>query len=318
MTETKKYYKHILSEIPVSINSNYGDAFQPSQWDDTLKKLRILTECEHKGSIMIGSKYIITDSQLEEINKINPDVWLFVSITGIEGSCCFSMSEYEEYYYRACKYLKNVVCVIRPIIPCRNDRIELLLPIIKMVGKGKRMLTYGGFKDPKITGSPQYKNENLFNRIEYECKKNGIVCTEKTVCLVNAINHTDCFVHCKTKPKHLNLIQALGYRFYIKDEKLIMTGYKDSDCLSAGDISFIKMICKSSLVIGDVKSQSQILSIRINNTPLVCTSSWFNWARQIDCAVKCDYCFASNEVESRIDLEYYGCNPIELINILDI
>ena len=194
----------------------------------------------------------------------------------------------------------------------------MLMPIIKMVAKGDQMLTYGGFKDPKISGSPQYRNENLFNHIEYECRKNGIFCNEKTVCLVNAVNHTDCFIHCKTKPKHLNLIKALGYKFYIKNEKLIITGYKGSDYLSAGDISFIKMICKSSLVIGDIKSQSQILSIQVNNTPLVCTSSWFNWARQTDCVVNCDYCFAGNEVESRIDLEYYGCNPIELINILDI
>lgn len=318
MYEIKRKYLQTLSEIPVSINSNYGDAFQPSQWSDTLNKLSILTECGHRGNIMIASKYIINNTQLEEINKINPNVWLFISITGIDDSCCFTMKEYNEYYYRACKRLKNVVCVIRPIIPNRNDKIEYILPIIKMVSKGRRMLTYGGFKDPQIPASPQYRNEHLFNLIDCECKKNSVYCTEKTVCLVNAINHTRCFAHCKTKPINVELVKAFGYRVNIKDGKLIITGFRDSDCLSAGDISFIKMISKSSLVTGDVKSKSLILSFRANDIPLVCTSSWFNWARQTDCVVKCDYCFASNEVKTRIDLENYGCNPIELISLLDV
>ena len=303
-------------EIPVSINASYGDAFQPLLWNDTLNKLSILASCGHKAPVMIGSKYIITDAQFEEIKKINQDVWLFIAITGLDKCCSFSMKEYEEYYLKACGHLKNVVCAIRPIIPKRNDNMETLLPVIQMVGKGKKMLTYTGFKNSSIVGCPQYRNEPLFNLIEQECHKHSILCYEKSVCIVCAINQTDCFVHCKTEPIHLDLIKALGYDFHVENGQLIVTGYNGNNYLSKGDISFIRMLTKSSLVSGNISSLAQILSFRIDNIPLVSTSSWFNWARQTNCVVGCDYCFAGYDSKTRIDLEYYGCNPPDLTKVL--
>lgn len=311
-----KRYTDILSEIPVSINSNYGDAFQPTQWDDTINKLQKLSESSHKGPVMIGSKYIISDLQLQELKNINPDVWIFISITGIENSCRFSFSEYCDYYKRACKILKNVVCVIRPIIPLRNDKHSILLPIIEMTAQGRKMLTYGGFKDPKADGSPQYRNEDLFSWIENECRKRSICCTEKTVCLVNEINHTNCFHHCKTMPINLDIISDFGYNYEFDGEKIIVSGWNGISKVTSGDISFIKMLCKSSLVVPKHLYKSLVLSIKLGDTPLVCTSSWFNWATQKHCVVKCDYCFAGENVDTRIDLDYYGCNPIDLLSVL--
>ena len=316
MEEIKNSFWQCLLEIPVSINASYGDAFQPLQWNDTLNKLSILASCGHKGPVMIGSKYIITDAQFEEINRINQNVWLFIAITGLDKCCAFSMQEYEEYYFRACRHLKNVVCAIRPIIPMRNDNMDTLLPVIQMVGKGRKMLTYTGFKDSSIAGSPQYRNEPLFNFIEQKCREYSILCFEKSVCIVCAVNQTDCFVHCKTIPINLDLIEAFGYKFNIDNGQLIITGHKNNNNLSKGDISFIKMLSKSSLVSGNISSLSQILSFRIDNTPLVSTSSWFNWARQTNCIVGCDYCFAGYDSKTRIELDYYGCNPTDLIKIL--
>jgi hypothetical protein len=316
MSETKKSYWQILQEIPVSINVTYGDAFIPSQWDNTLEKLSTLASCGHKGAVMIGSKYPITDAQLEKIKKINEDVWIFIAITGIDDCCVFSTKEYEEYYLRVSKHLKNVVCAIRPIIPHRNDNMETLLPLIQMVGKGRKMLTYGGYKDTQVIGNPQYRNELLFNSIEQECEKYSIICREKSVCLVCAVTDIDCFVHSKAAPINLDLIEALGYKFHMENGQLIVTGYKGSTHLSKGDISFIRMLSRSSLVSGNISSPFQILSLRINDKPLVSTSSWFNWTRQTHCEVGCDFCSANYDSKLRLNLEEFGCNPTDLIEIL--
>ena len=316
MSEKRESFLKILSEIPVSINVTFGDALMPRQWDNTLMKLRTLASCGHRGPIMIGSKYIVSDAQLEEISRIKEDVWLFIAITGIDDCCIFTTKEYEDYYLRASRYLKNVVCAIRPIIPHRNDNIETLLPVIQTVGKGRKMLTYGGYKDTKIVGYPQYRNEDLFNRLEQECKKKSILCKEKSVCLVCAANGIDCFVHSKSAPINHDLIEAFGYRFNMENGQLIVTGYKDSDFLSKGDISFIRMLSRSSLVSGKISSPFQILSPRLNDTSLVSTSSWFNWTRQTYCDVRCDYCSADYDSKIRLDLEHFGCNPTDLIEIL--
>ena len=317
MSEIENSYLQCLKEIPVAINTSYGDAFQPSQWADSLKKLHTLVSCGHKGPVMFGSKYIITDAQLEDIAGIHQDVWLFIAITGLHESKLFSMEEYEEYYLRACKRIKNVVCAIRPIIPQKNDNIETLLPIIHMVGKGRKMLTYSGYRDPQILGSPKYRNELLFNLIQQACKDHSILCKEKCACMVSAVNKTDCWIHGKTAPMHLDLIKALGYKFYMEDEQLILTGYKDNHYMTKGDISFLRMISKSPFISGNISSPSEIISVRIDDHPLVCTSSWFNWAQQTYCAIECDYCFAAYKSKTRIDLENFGCNPTDLMKVLE-
>jgi hypothetical protein len=194
--------------------------------------------------------------------------------------------------------------------------METLMPVIQMVGRGRKMLTYGGYKDTKILGNPQYRNEELFSQMEHECENNSILCKEKSVCLVCDVTGIDCFVHSKAAPINLELIEAFGYRFIVENGQLKVTGYKNSNDLSKGDISFVKMLSRSSLVSGNISSPFQILSLRNNDLPLVSTSSWFNWTRQTYCDVKCDYCSADYDSKLRLNLEHFGCNPTDLIEIL--
>lgn len=317
MTDMKKsIYLDYLKEIPVGINPSYGDAFQPSQWNNTVDKLKTLTRSGHTGPIMIGSKYIITDAQLAELKNIKPDIWLFIALTGLNETKLFTYEQYEDYYLRASSCLTNVVCAIRPIIPNQNDMIDSLLPIIRLVKEGRKMLTFGGYRDPNTPGSPKYRNEGLFTQIKERCEEYGILCKEKCACMVSAVNGTDCWIHGKSAPAHLDLIEALGYDLITKDKIVEVTGYKGNEQVTKGDLSFIKMVSKSPLISGKLSSFSEILSFKINMTPLVCTSSWFNWASQKYCEVNCNYCFANYKSKVRIDLDEFGCNPADLLTII--
>lgn len=317
MTNMKKnIYLDYLKEIPVGINPSYGDALQPSQWDNTIDKLKTLTRFGHRGPIMIGSKYIITDEQLAELKSINPNIWLFIALTGLNETKLFTFKQYEDYYLRASSCLTNVVCAMRPIIPNQNDSIEILLPIIRLVEKGRKMLTFGGYRNPDMPGSPKYRNENLFTQIKDKCNELDILCKEKCACMVSAVNGRECWIHGKLAPTHLDLIEALGYDLLTVDNNVEVIGYKGNNRITKGDLSFIKMICNSSLISGKPSSFSEILSFKLNTTPLVCTSSWFNWANQQYCEVGCNYCFASYNSKVRIDLDEFGCNPTEIFNII--
>ncbi len=125
-----------LSEIPVSINGNYGDSLQPSQWQDTLSKLKSLKKSGHKANIMVPTKYVMNSEQMNIIKTEFPDVWIFFAITGLNESKLFSTEDYLRSYEKLCENLNNVVCSIRPIVKGMNDNMSTLLPILERVSKG--------------------------------------------------------------------------------------------------------------------------------------------------------------------------------------
>ncbi len=305
-----------LMKLPVAINSSFGDAFQPSQWNDTINKLKSLKATSHKGPIMIGSKYIISDSQLEQLKKINKNLWLFIAITGLNESDMFSFNDYKKFYLRACSHFENVVCAIRPIINGQNDTMKKILPIIQLVSKGNKMLTYTGYRNPKIPGSPKYSDIKLFNNIEKACSEYGVTTKQKCSCIVSEKTNRACWVHSTGTPKNLELLKLLGYNFTIIEKSIKVLDYNGNPNITKGDISFIKMICESSLVSGQIKSYSEILSLKIDKKPLVATSSWFNWSRQTICDIDCFYCFANYNSKVRIDLPEFGTNPTLIIESL--
>lgn len=306
-----------LKTIPIAINVSYGDAFQPSQWNDTLTKLDSLQKTGHSGPIMVGTKYIISDKQLDYLSSLYPKIWLFISITGLNETNLFTFKEYGEFYIKACTKINNVVCAIRPIIPFKNDSLEILSPIIDLVADGGKKLTYTGFRDSQIQGSPKYFNDKLFNQINELCAKKNILCKEKCACIISAAIKEPCPVHSKSSPINIELIKALGYNFSLNENGLNLLGYKNSLTITKGDLSFIRILSKSSFIY-NYNSPSEILSLKTKNYKyLVCTSSWFNWSKQVYCDVNCSYCFANYNSKVRIDLDDFGCNPTFLIDDLN-
>lgn len=306
-----------LEQIPIAINSSYGDALQPNQWKNTLSKIEKLHNSGHKGEIMIGSKYIISKNQLDILSKNFPSIWLFYAITGLGESKIFSMQDYQKAYLSTCDKMKHVVCAIRPIIPDRNDKIEKLISIIEMVQKGRKLLTYTGYRDPEKPGSKKYNDPILFEEIENNCMIRDITVKTKCACIVAKVTNKLCVVHdFRKQPENLNLLSHLGYKFIVDEDKLILYANSSSKIITKGDLSFTRMITNYQTVSNNA-SPSEILSINLkNNKKLVCTSSWFNWAMQTKCEIGCDYCFANYNSKVRINLSDFGCSPVDILDEL--
>lgn len=306
-----------LSNIPVSINGNYGDSLQPSQWKDTLFKLESLHGSNHKGAIMIPTKYIISDEQLNIIAENFPNVWIFIAITGLNETKLFSLDEYLESYLKICSKLKNVVCAMRPIVEGQNDNLETLLPIMNTVKDGNRLLTYTGYRDPSIKGSQKFENENIFTEIEQFCKLNNITVERKCACMVSAVTNQPCHIHDDGVPQNIDLLKMLGYDLEVINNKVKILGFKNDFKISKGDVSFVQLLSKSKPLHNGYEN-SEILSINLkDNKKLVCTSSWFQWATQTSCRVGCWYCFADYKSDVRINLPNFGCNPKDILELID-
>lgn len=309
-------YAEIVRNLPISINGFLGDALQPSQWPDTLAKLEDLHQSGHGGHIMIPTKYVPGSEQERVLAEHFPNVWIWMAITGLNESHLFSLEEYRDAYYRLCSRMARIVCAIRPIVPGQNDSIAVLRPIIDMVAKGNRMLTYEGYRDPMILGSKKYRNEALFSEIDNYCREKGITVRQKCVCLVAAVTSSICY-HCNPQaPRNEELLSAFGYHYEVEDNRVVNLRYGASQRATKGDVAFANIVTGARV---DAESMlaTEVLSLQLpGRKKLVSTSSWFSWARQVPCVVGCDYCFADYKSLVRTEPAVFGCNPRELLTLL--
>lgn len=309
-------YAEIVRNLPISINGFLGDALQPSQWPDTLAKLEELHKSGHGGHIMIPTKYVPSSEQERVLAEHFPNVWIWMAITGLNESRLFSLGEYRDAYYRLCSRMARIVCAIRPIVPGQNDSMAVLRPIIDMVAKGNRMLTYEGYRDPMTLGSKKYRNEALFSEIDNDCREKGITVRQKCVCLVAAVTNSICY-HCHPQPpRNQELLRAFGYQYEVEDNRVVNLRYGASQQATKGDVAFANIVT-GARVGAESMLATEVLSLQLpGRKKLVSTSSWFSWARQVPCVVGCGYCFADYKSLVRTEPAVFGCNPQELLTLL--
>jgi hypothetical protein len=302
----------ILQSMPVSVNGYLGDALQPTQWNNTIEKLKTLKNSGHNGQVMVPTKFAATQKQLDYLFTNFPNVWLWYAITGLSETNLFSFEDLKNSYNYACSLSNRVVCAIRPIVPNQNDNLQFILPILEMVKNGNRMLLYEGYRDPNIVGSKKYEPKNLFKEISDYCVSNEILADQKCICIVSNVLGKKCPIHHPQKHRNLKLLKIFGYRFIVNDGVLILKGFSGSERVTRGDVAFARIVT-GGMVTTNNPIISEILSIRYNkNKRLVCTSSWFSWARQQSCIINCDYCFGSYESKVRVNLDEFGCDPLRL------
>jgi hypothetical protein len=298
--------------IPITINTNYGDPFQPSQWEDTLNKLKALKRCSYQGEIQIGSKWILSDAQIKELHSVNPKIWFYCGISGINETQRFTLNERFDHYLRVAEFFERTVVTVRPIVPGRNDSIDILLPVIQTVGKGRGLLHHGGYRNPAIKDSKKYGYDELLPELKKACRENNVRDYPKCSCAVADITGRVCPTHSQNQPKNLSVLEAMGYDFELLDDRVYVSGYKGSDTVHKGDIAFVSHIVQSSLVEKNWNKNSEVLQLSSKSeNVLICTSSWFSWSRQLNhCDVGCDYCFAK---PSRwLNPQNLGTNPLDL------
>ncbi|MBU3913651.1 MAG: radical SAM protein [Nanoarchaeota archaeon] len=308
---------HVLKNIPVSINCQLGDPFQATQWEDTLEKIVSLEKSKHQGPVGIMTKSLLNASQIKVLKKSPLDIWLFMTITGLDENKSLNFEKIKKNYLKVCKVLKHVVVYLRPIVPGKNDNLKVIQPIIKLASLGHQIVVARGFKDVTLEGRPAFNSEEFINLLEKECLQNNVKMYRKTICAVSDILNHPCRVHENIKAKNVAFIQQMGYPIQLVKGELLPDKKLGGDSYgwTRGDKNFIKIVCYREPKLPKLKNTS-LLSLKFNNTFLDCTSSWFGWARQVKCTVNCWYCIAAWNLESS-KLKNIGCNPSNLINLFE-
>lgn len=301
-----------LSNIPVSINTHYGDPFQPNQWEDTLSKLRYLKSQNYQGEIEVSSKWVISDEQLSELSEINSKLWIFCGITGMnEGG--IPMETRVDNYLRLCKKFPNTVLNIRPLIPGINDSMEILKPIIEVAAKGRKLLKHGGFIDTDHADLGKTKYETLKDEIHLYCKQVGVNDGPKCAVIVSDVTGRVNSTYDNLEPINLDILEAIGYRYTMENGSVRLLGYGSNNGVTKGDVSFSRLIIQSSRILPNWEDSHIHLSFSgPKDQYLACTSSWFHWAREVNCVVACPYCHVRPGTPVYLYKGDSGCSPLDL------
>ncbi|MDO8646803.1 MAG: radical SAM protein [Candidatus Diapherotrites archaeon] len=289
-----------------------GDPLQKDQWKNTLSKLISLEMSNHSGPVGLITKSLLTKTQLERLKKSPLDVWVFMSITGLNENKKTNFDKIRENYLKACSELKHVIVYLRPIIPNYNDNLKAINPIIDLAAKGQKLIVVRGYKDINLSNRPYLENKKLTARISKICGQKKVKMYERTVCAVSDFYKTPCPVHENLNPVNVEFIRKIGYPLHAVNGNLFPDPKLGGDSYpwTRGDKNFIKIICHNAPKLPKLNNLT-LLSKTINDSFCDCTSSWFGWTRQAPCTINCWYCIASSKVKPS-KLRSVGCNPLDL------
>lgn len=312
----KEKIKECLSNIPITINTHFGDPFQPTQWENTLSKLRYLKQQDYQGEVEVCSKWILTDEQIETLHSVNPDIWVYCGITGL-NEMDIPLDVRFDNYLRICKKFKKTVISVRPLIPGKNMSIDKLKPIIEVASNGCRYLHHGGYLDPLNHEKGKANYDTLKEDIRKACKEKKVIDAPRCSCLVEYVTGKVDSTFAETVPSNLDVLSALGYKYELVDGYVKLLGYKESNTITKGDVSFARLIILSSRILPNWTDFHVNMQMRgPNGQMMFCTSSWFHWAREVKCKVNCFYCHVRPGTPIFIKSGDSGCSPIDLYNAL--
>lgn len=315
-SDLKERARNCMSNIPVTINTHYGDPFQPDQWEDTLSKLRYLRAQEYEGEIEVSSKWVISDEQISELHRINPKLWIFCGITGMnEGG--IPMETRVDNYLRICTKFPQTVLNIRPLIPGINDSMEILKPIIDVAAKGRQLLKHGGFIDTDHAELGKTKYDILKEDIHSYCVQVGVNDGPKCAVIVSDVTGRVNSTYAKSAPVNLDVLDGIGYRYMMEGDDVRLLGYREGSEVTKGDVSFARLIIQSSKILPEwTDSHIHLSFLGPRGQYLACTSSWFHWAREVGCMVACPYCHVRPGTPIYLYKGDSGCSPLDLYEMI--
>lgn len=314
--ELKKRIKACLENLPLTLNTHFGDPFQPNQWENTLEKIKYLKSQNYKGEIEVSTKWIITDEQIDELYEINPDIWIICGITGLNEGKGVSLEDRFDNYLRICKKFSKTVLNVRPLIPGYNDSIEVLTPMIETAAKGRKLLKHGGYLNPSSFKYKKTTYDDLKKEIHNKCMELGVNDGPKCSSIVTEVTGKVNSTYSELTPVNLDILAALGYDFIIEENGTVeLTGYNGSQIVTKGDVSFARLIIESSHICNNWSDPHVYTQMKgPDGQVIVCTSSWLHWAREVPCMVDCFYCHVrpTNEIIQSFEAGDTGCSPIDL------
>ncbi|MDR2738713.1 MAG: hypothetical protein LBB68_02645 [Treponema sp.] len=311
-------WQDVLLNLPVGVNNQSGDPFQSNQIKNTLEKLRSLEDSKHRGPIGLLTKSCIPGKLLYHLKSLNLDIFLFFSITGLRESKVCSQEQILQSYIDACRMFPagRVATVIRPIIPGKNDSIEVLRPILETAREGQKILVARGYRD---TTWRLIENHDFMNSLGHESGEMGLRVFRRTACLVAAMQGTACILHKNKRSNQagLSLAVELGYGAAPRHENGYDVIALDSGCehLTVGDVHFVQILTGVKVIYKTPESGNILGFLRTrDNIPIDCSSSWFSYARTTSCQIKCFYCEDAYNSHSWGEI---GCVPIHIYDNLE-
>lgn len=313
----KKKIKTCLSNLPITINTSYGDPFQPDQWENTIYKINYLRKQEYQGEVEVSTKWILSNDQIDELYQANPNLWIMCGITGLNEGKGITLEDRFDNYFRLCKKFKRIVLNTRPLIPDKNDSMEVLGPIIEVAAKGNKLLKHGGYLDPSDAKNKKTKYEDLEKEIHSLCMKLGVDDAPRCSCIVTDVTGKVNSTYENSDPKNLDVLSALGFDFEVENGYVKLTGFNNSGIVTKGDVSFARLIIESSHIFDNWTDFHQYMQMKgPDGQTLVCTSSWFHWAREVPCKVNCWYCHVRPGTAIYFVAGDSGCSPLDLYSML--
>ena len=315
----KERIKRCLSNLPLTLNTHFGDPFQPDQWENTLEKIRYLKAQGYQGEIEVSTKWLITDEQIDELYAVNPDLWIICGITGINEVEGIPIQDRFDHYLRVCRKFPKTVVNVRPLIPGLNDSMSVLTPIIEVAARGRKLLKHGGYLDPSSFQNKKTNYDPLKREIHALCQKLGVNDGPRCACIVTDVTGKVNNTFEEAAPVNLDILQALGYDFEREDDWVRLTGYEGSGQVTKGDVSFARLIVEPSHVRNHWTDPHVYMQMKgPDGQTMVCTSSWLHWAREVDCMVNCFYCHVrpDNPIIQSFEAGDTGCSPIDLYRYL--
>ncbi|MDR1092188.1 MAG: hypothetical protein LBL79_14035 [Prevotella sp.] len=309
--------RYSLANLPITINTTFGDPFQPNQWENTLNKFKYLKQQNYQGEVEVSTKWILSDEQIDVLYSVDPDIWIICGVTGLNEGKGVSLQDRFDNYLRICKRFKKTVLNIRPLIPGKNDSMTVLTPIIEVVAKGRGYLKHGGYLDPLDANSKKTNYDSLKNEIRSLCTKLRINDAPRCSCIVTDVTGKINSTFEESDPKNLDVLEALGFNFETDNGYVKLTGFRNSGKVTKGDVSFARLIIESSHILDNWTDSHQYMQMKgPNGQTLVCTSSWFHWAREVECVINCYYCHVRPGTEIYFESGDSGCSPIDLYDAL--
>ena len=315
----KKKIRKCMENLPLTLNTHFGDPFQPDQWENTLEKLKYLKAQNYQGEIEVSTRWIITDEQINELYAIYPDLWIICGITGMNEMPGVSPETRFDNYLRICKKFKKTILNVRPLIPGINDSMEVLTPIIEVAAKGRKLLKHGGYLNPQSFENKKTNYDTLKKEIHELCEKLGVNDGPRCTCIVTDVTGKVCSTFSKEKPVHLDVLAALGYDFEMENGYVKLTGFEGSHTVTKRDVSFARLIIESSYILDNWNDPHVYMQMKgPDGQVMVCTSSWLHWAREVTCMVNCFYCHVrpENPIIEAFEAGDTGCSPIDLYTYL--
>lgn len=302
-------FKEILINIPISVNAQLGDPFQETQWKNTKEKLLILQQQEYKGPVALITKSVLTEEQIGLINDLKLDIFIFLSITGLNENRKVTFNQISENYLQLCETNKKVAIFIRPIIPGYNDSLPVLEPIIQLAALGQKVVIIRGYKDIYNLDEKCKISSDFLAILKKTCAAYRVQVFDKTMYYVASLrkNHF-ANKHREVSENAVLLLQKLGYPIKLSSGNLELSSEYN---FSQGDLNFIRMITGKKINM-NLQDNNAIMTIKKTNM-LDCSSSWFGWPRRIPCQINCWYCISKVEQFNKDKDIELGCCPTDLL-----